>query len=425
MLGATTLISTAVVAQTIQSTLLDPELPDDYSRGRNISVMERDRPEYQPLGIQQGQFTLFPSVEGGFGYSSNVFATQSHETGDGYFILNPTLTVQSNFATNALNFSAGGLLREYFSQASENENGWFVTADGRLDIDQYDNFAAGLVARHVYEERDSGGYPTGAAAPVPVTLTGIYTRLVHETGRIRAYGAFDATDFNYTSVPLIGGGTLTQADRDRYVLRFTGRGEYALTPESAVFAQYTYTDSHYLNDVSLGIPDRSSNESKFLTGATFDLTALVRGSIGVGYLRRDYHSPYRSLDGLTLAVKVEYFPTQIDTVTFAARRLIQDSIIGQSGGYFNNGVDLREDHELLRNLLLHAAIDYEDDKFDSVAREDKIAIFEAGAKYLVSQIVDLQGTMNYTSRTSDVGTAIAPGPKFDEFRFMFTVGAHL
>src|SRR5271163_1858458 len=68
---------------------------------RGASVLDRPRPEYDPLGLRLGSFFLYPKLELGELYSDNVFATQSNKKTDFITVVSPTLDLRSNWSQNA------------------------------------------------------------------------------------------------------------------------------------------------------------------------------------------------------------------------------------------------------------------------------------------------------------------------------------
>lgn len=428
LLGLTVLVGMGVAdcaaaqtldTQTVQATFLGNEIPYDFNRGANVSVLERDRPEYEAVGIAVGGFDLFPKVETGIGYLDNVFATKTNKQSDGYFILDPSLTLRSDWSRHYLAFTTGAQLREFFNQSTENEEDAYAQVDGRLDVNSDNMVYGGAYVRKAYEERSSGGYPVGAAAPVEYVQSGGYLRAQHEGGRFKLTAAQGVDHFSFDSVPALAGGDIYQGDRDRTVLRTSGRAEYGVTPDTAVLGQLTYTRTGYDRDLADGRPNRDSDEYKILGGASFDINALIRGQVVMGYVTREYDSGiYNELSGFAADALVQYFPTQLTTVSLSGRRLIEDSFFLTSGGYFNNGVNLRVDHELLYNLILSGQVDYERDEFDGVDRHDDIVSLGATARYLISNEVGVGAAVSYTNRDSSGSLS---GIVFDETRFTLTL----
>jgi hypothetical protein len=407
----------AARAQQLQSQLLNQDIPPDYSQGRNISVLERPHPEYDALGVPEGGFTVYPSISTGFGYSDNIFGTRDNKVGDEYFAVAPQVSVNSNWSRNAVSATVGADLREFVSHSSENEQGWHVALNGKYEIDNTDYLEAGFTSHKLYEEQDSGYYPTGAAAPLGYVDTGAFLRANHQTGRIHLILAGDYHTYNYDSVLAVGGGQLAQNFNNHDTWRVTGRGEYNLTPDTALFTEISHADNTYTH-TTLG-QDLSGTENRYLAGANFDLTALIRGTVGLGYIQRDYDNPaFHAVSGLATDVKLEYFPTTLMTVTGSVKREVDDSVDFNVGGFLNTQSQLRVDYELLRNLLLNAEVTYEDDNFHGVSRDDHILTYGAGAHYNFSRNIGVEAYGSYTDRSS-FGQVL--GPVFSETKFILTL----
>ena len=79
------------------STLIDTAIPDNFDRNRNVSVLERPRPDYDQLGIRLGGFRLLPRAENTIGWTSNVYNLgATAERSDGFVVFGPELTANSD-----------------------------------------------------------------------------------------------------------------------------------------------------------------------------------------------------------------------------------------------------------------------------------------------------------------------------------------
>jgi hypothetical protein len=179
--------------------------------------------------------------------------------------------------------------------------------------------------------------------------------------------------------------------------------DVAISPDTAVFVKSTLGKSDYKTGAITGaITDRRDNkDTRILGGANFDLTSLVRGEVGLGYLKREYDSKaFRSISGLGVSTKLEYFPSQLATVTFVAQRQIQDAAFTNSGGYFQNVFSLGGDLEARRNLILSAGVSHEFDTFKGIDRKDKVTSLALSGRYYVNNIVGVGLTLSNVNRSS-------------------------
>jgi len=411
--GACTIcIGQAAFAQNYDP-FLDSEIPFDISRGHNVSVVDRERPEYDPLGVRLASLLVYPSAQLGVGYSTNVFGSANNPTSDAFFAFDPRLTVQSDWSRHAAGFHASGAFRRFAEATLKNENGFSVGTDGRLDVGPSSYLNASIGGTRDYEAQYSGSFPQNAARSVEYFRKNAMFRATYQGARLKIIGSTDITDFNFRDTQLLNGAVLDQDFRDRTIYRGSGRVELALSPDTAGFVQATYSSIGYKRPLTTG-GNRDGHEFRVLGGATLDLTALIRGSIGLGYVRRDYDSPaFKSFGGLSADIRLQYFPSQITTVTLSAQRKIEDSILANSSGYFVNAVSLSVDHELLRNLLLNAEFDYQRNVFQTVTRRDQMFRVTGGARYLINRSLTLSANTTYFDRTS---SGLPTGQQFDEWR---------
>ncbi len=369
-----------------------------YDRGRNTSVLQRERPEYDPVGVPAGSFLLYPQLSTSLGYVNNILATKTNTQSDGFVEVAPSARLVSQWTRNSLVATAGADLDRYFSHGSENENAWYVNAVGRYDAVGESYLQGGAEARRDYQERTDVNFPTLANQPIPVNTYDGFFRGVYQQDRLRAtaLGSFQHSDFS--SVDKLGGGTLDQSSRNVNAASGIGRLDYAVSPDTAVFVDASYHNYSYPVQ---GTFNRDAHLWSASAGANFDLTALVRGEIGIGYTRQTFANPaFKTIEGLGFHGRVEYFPTQLTTLTLTASRGIDTSVLANTGGFIATNASLRVDHELLRNLLLNANFDYENDSFHGADRTDHVYTVGGGFQYLVSHSAVIKAGVNYISRTS-------------------------
>jgi hypothetical protein len=373
-------------AQSTNDNLVLPNLPLDYDRGKNTSVLQRDRPEYQAQGIRAGSFLLYPKLELGAGVTDNAYQVDNNKEGDAYAIIAPSIAANSNWSTNELSLNAGARIRRFASETPRNETNYNFDASGRLDATRSLTFNTLLRTSRSSEARSSAASPQDAAEAIQFQQTTASVGSAFAGARVRGQVAISVDQFNFSDVRSFSGATISQQGRDQVLLRTTARGEYAVSPDTSLFLQGGYTDTTYKYPLAAGIPNRDSKEINVIGGASFDLSALIRGGIGIGYLNRRYDAPiYRDISGLSAEARIEYFPTQLTTVGLNIRRSVQDSAFGNSSGFFATAAALRVDHELFRNLLLNAQVGYEQDDFVNQDSKSKVFRYSAGGRYLLNR----------------------------------------
>ena len=410
-LTASPLVAAAQTAPTAQiaapQTVRGVDLSDGagdksmFSRDRNIAVRERARPEYQALGLSNGGFSSFPKVEGGLEYNDNIFAASTGRTSDWIWRVKPQFYTQSNWSQHLLDFYGSATFNRYFSNTTENTTDWDIGADGRLDVNRATNVGAGAEFSRFTEPRTSSGAPIAAAHPVQYTVGQSYLDGSHVFNRLKLSARGDWKKFDYISVPSILGGLIGENNRDRTYTDAVGRADYAISPDTAVFIEASGNWRDYRKPGTLLNPARDSQGYQVLGGANFDLTSLLRGEIGVGYIHQDYKSAlYGDTGGFGARATVEWFPSQITTVTATASRSIEDSAIVGSGGYLTTNGGLQVDHEFLRNLIVSANASYGNDSYNGVDRTDRRYGAGLSATYLLTRRIGLNTGYTYFKQNS-------------------------
>lgn len=405
-------------AQTFEP-LLGAEIPFDIERGLKDSVLTRERPELDPLGIRSGSVTIYPQIESGVGFSNNVFGTADDPSSDVFFEIRPAIRVQTNYSRHSVVLSAAAPITRFIDQTIRNQTGYNLAADYNINIHGSSSLYGYVHYDKDYEAQYAGNFPTQAASTIPRRRLAALMRGTYDMGRVRLIANGDMNRIDYSDTRTIFGTVLSQDFRDRTIMRGSGRAEYAVSDITAVFGQFSYSNTDYRN-LSRASIDRGSHEIRALGGVTFNLTNLVHAAVGVGYGSRNYlSSQYQTISGLALDVRLQYLLSPITTITASARRDIEDAIISTSPGYFMTTFQLRGDHELLRNLIVNTSARYEHDNFKGIVRTDDLFAIGGGATYTMFRNVQIVPEVQYISRDSKADLNII-GRVFNEFRTTVT-----
>lgn len=379
-----------------------------YNRGRNVSVLEHDRKDYEAVGIHAGGFTVYPKIQAQVGHTDNLRATSTNEISADYLGLTPSVDIVSNWGRHMLAASAGANLKRVKSYSSEDEDGWYVRGNGRLDIHGQSYATANLEAMRTYEGRSSIDYNTITLEPIPVKSYAGAARLVWQFNKVRLSGGGNYRKLDYSSVIGLVGGLPAPVDlssRDRTNLNGDVKLEFAISPDTAVFGQVGLGKVDYRTALP-GRQQRDSKQVSGLLGVNFDISSLARGEIGAGYTKREYEiATFGSTSGFTTVGRVEYFPSPLMTVTANLNRSVQDAVddIGNTvSGYVSTAGDVRVDYELRRNILLMAQLDYENRDFKGISRRDKISGAALGVTYLLNRTVGVNARYSYSKRDTNV-----------------------
>jgi hypothetical protein len=375
---AISLVALPAAAQTAAST------EGAFNRDKNVSVRDRRHPEYDALGMRIGAFVLSPTLTLGAEHSDNIYGVSGGAAqSDTHFVINPAFELSSDWNRHQLTLLGDAEINRYADITAENSTSWLLGAKGELDVLRDARITGGASAAHLVEARTSSNSPSSSQIPIEYDRQSIDLMGVQTFNRLRFTGRYDWDHYSFDNGRATDGDVIDQSYRDRYVNKVTARADYALTPDAALFVQVTANSRNYRN-----VPDvnRDSSGGDVVVGADFQFTNVLRGDVGVGWLKQNFDgADFGDVKGYSLHGKLEWFPTQLTTVTGLAERSIEDSGLVGSAGSLRTDASLQVDHELLRNLILTASLEDEKSDFVGVDRTDKRVTVGASATYQMNR----------------------------------------
>jgi hypothetical protein len=392
-----------------------------FARDRNVAVRERPRPEYEALGLGLGAFILYPLVQIEAEHNDNIFAVRTGPESDWIVRIKPEVALESGWSRHSLSAYVRADIARHRDFDQEDFENWSAGANGRLDITRAANIALGFDHSRLTEPRSSSNAPASTREPVSYDLDAAYVAASRTSGRLKLSGRADVRTFDYQDALTLGGRVVDQDNRDRTITSLTGRADLAISPATAWFVQATTNARDYDTAASPLLPARDSDGFEILAGVNFEVGALARGEIAVGYIAQTFDSSsYRDIDGFGARAELEWFPTQITTVSGYASRTIEDSGLAGSGGYLSTAVGVRLDHELRRNVLLNADLSVARDEYEDIGREDERVQASVGGTYLLNRNLGVSLTAGRFEQTS---SGAAAGVDFEVNRLTATLVA--
>lgn len=420
-LGVAACLPGAGARAQVYQPLLDSEIPLSTQTGRNQSVTDRRHPELEAQGLPLGGFRAYPEITAGLGYTSNVLGASSDAQGDGFVMVRPQLQLNSQWSNHSLIATAAYEGRRYFDTPRKNRDGYLLDLDGRIDVTRDTQIFLKADAHRYYEDQTSGNFPQNGAGAIAVDVRTISARATQRLNRFIVTASADHNYFNYNPTVTTTGIALNLDYRDYSVDRASARVEYELSPDNAVFGQFTYKHTGYsLNTLST---DRSGNEWRPSIGAIADVTSLLRVAGAVGYFWRSYDNPaLKRISSLNLDVQATYYLSPLTTISGMLTRELEEAAVTNSSGYISTRGMLRVDHELLRNLRPFAYGSLESDDFKGLDRTDRLTNLGIGVLYDPNRYLSISGELAYIKRDS---TGTQSGPQFNEIRALITTRAKL
>ncbi len=377
------------------------QLGDSPEVQRGINVVNRQRPDYDPLGVRLGGFRLNGAVEAGPGWDSNLFGRRNNVVSDGFAEERGNLNLSSDWTRHAVGFSANSANRQYFSQSRLDWNDWDIGGFGRYD------FAADTAVlgqyRHYRSHLDVYNFDVQAAGIVQpvaynsdeVSVTG-NTRL-NRLGLI-AQGVYRTFDFEDTIIR----NTLTPVSQNSFNTAIGALGaSYSLAPGRNLTGVVRVQDIKYTEAVS---SRRDSFTWEALAGFDYDFDGVWQARISLGWRQREYNGPgIKPLQGPAVEAAITYAPTQLTTARFRLTRTIEESIRQDAVSYQRTQVGLTIDHEYLRNVLLQADLLYDRREYESPNQTAGDGVLTLTGRYLLNRNASVVASYAYRRRLEATG----------------------
>lgn len=372
-----------------------------FARDRNISVSERYRPEFQPLGSRWGGFIAYPALRIDLGYNDNITIAESEKQSAQLVYLLPSLNIRSDWSRHSLSTYARAAVTRHPNYEQDDTESWTVGANGRVDTGAWSALRGGLEIGRQVESRAASSAPQAIAEPVQYDLRSAYTSFGHIINRVRFDGQLVVRQYSFEDVRLVDGSVRSLRDRDQTTYQASGRVDYALSPASALYVRAMVNRRAFDLPGTAATPNRDSRGLDVVAGADFEVTNLVRGEIGLGYLEQVFdEAMYGRLSGLSANARVEYFATPILTLGLTANRSVNDSGVPGSAGILATVIEGTADYEARRNILINASLGYTNESFDALDRENRSWFASLRASYLVNRHLSLTANYDRASRDS-------------------------
>ena len=370
---------------------------------------------YEPVGVRSGSFFIYPGLDVSVSTNDNIYGSPT-KTSDTIFGVTPSVTIRSDWGRNALNVD-GRLIGSYYSKRStENTTAAVLSGNGRIDADRDWVLFGDARAADSYEPRSSA--PQTAILTKP-TEYNQYTANGGSTwtlNRFQVTAKIGADNFKYKNNSIQGGGVYSEAFRDHTAFTGSLRGEWTVSPLTYLFWQIEGNSQQYDHAPQPGDVSRKASGYTVLTGARYNLTHLLVGQIGIGYLDQSYkQAGSKSSSGLAMNTNLTWYATPLVALTGTASRQVNGSAIQGSPAYVTTSGGLAAAYEWRRNVSFNVQGSYATDDYNGISRKDTRKQAGAGADWKLNRLAGVYAQYNYLKQPS-VGASAGRG--FDDNTFM-------
>jgi hypothetical protein len=379
--------------------LLTPAIAEAQSlRGeaaRGVTVGNRTREEFDPVGVRLGGFRLDAAAELGLGYDDNLFGTNRNTRSDSFGSWGGDAQVLSNWSTHAIGVTGRLEQRRYLDTSSNDWTDYSVGGFGRYDITPDTNVELRLnrVQEHLettsLDVQQAGVLP-GRVRPVPYAYNEAQLQGQTRFNRLGVLVLGNWRNYSFEDVD-IGPAPAPGAPRPGDYSRFDFDSAIVALGLSTRYQDITYDQASESG--------RDSKTWEVLGGFTYDFDGIWAFRAAVGYRERNYEGAgLPNLSGPAFEGEVTWQPTTITTVTFGARRTIEESIRNNAVAFTRTLGQVRVDHEYLRNVILSGELGLDRREYDQPDERatDGYALLQA--RWLINRNLALVGTYQHSRR---------------------------
>lgn len=364
---------------------------DPVRDNRTTTRLFRAEP-YDPIGIRIGTFVLFPEVELGTSWYSNVFRSPNARA-DNAIDVKPSARLVSNWSRHAVELRGTGGFSWFDDYDTENDEAYLAEARGRLDITRRTN-VQGLVS---YEQAPESRSALDASSTGPraiVSTERAEAALNHRFNRLSLQFRGSVAELEYG-----GDGTVGQSDRDYRQTEQAARATWEFKPTFSVFTEVAVNQRDYDGVATSDLISRSSDGERYRVGVSFGNTSqILRGEASLGYgVQSPDDSRLHDVDGLIFDANATWRVSDLTSVLFTASSDVSETTTANVGGAFSHRAGVEVRHSLRRYLIASAGIAYStQDSQDGVIDENEVRT-SLGLEYFASPEVVLFGKYTHSA----------------------------
>jgi len=364
---------------------------------RAESVLEHPRPDYDPAPIAIGSFELFPTLELGESYDSNLFAQKNNEHDDVIGTIRPIVNLFSNWGRHALSVTTFGDSNYYSTRASENYNNAVIDVNGRYDIVS-DTWAAGRAGYQRLAETRTSPNAVDGSQPTTFGVAKGGVTLYRGVGKFKTNIDYDFKRFDYDNTPATDGVIINQRERDRIEHVVGGKVAYEVSGNFKPYVRAALNSRDYDHNAL-----HQSDGFETVVGAEADFGGITSIDVYAGWMGQYYDNftAKKQIGSPKIGGRIDWNVTGKTSVALEATRTVEETTSTAFNSYYQTGGSVTVTHELRRNILLEASAAYSHADFNGIgSRDDDAVTAGLGGRYLINRHLYTELYYNWEERFS-------------------------
>ena len=399
----TTVGGAALLALCVSQTGFAQTSDDFFDRDDVEPVSESSDPRINQKPIPVGSFKISPEVIFSGGLNSNTLATELDEVEDTFVGFTPAVSIDSDWLRHALSAYVSVDHREYSDLDNESRTNAKIKLRGRLDVGENSSITLEFAGADETEYRTALSNVATSLEPNEYTKASGRIGFDHEAGRIQIATSLGLTSYDYDDTELAGDLFQDQDFRDRDELSVSGRLAYAMTRDTAFYAQATHTEAEYTPAGFFTAFNRDHSGSVLLVGTDFEFGKTLRGDIGVGYQYYTYDdASFEDISDVAFAGQLDWMLSPSTTVSAEAGRSVIDPGVALTNAAIETGASVRLEQGLTPRFFLSGEAGFTQYAFETIDRDDDRLDLRFGANWKINPTIWLEGGYEVIDQTSDV-----------------------
>ena len=313
--------------------MLPTDIPG-YGVPRVISILDRPHPEYSPVDIDLGPFSLQPKLTAGAGYDSDPNGVAA---GSSLFTFDPSVTALDPIL--GLRAYAAGMLEQYPGASAQDLSGYTVALGEHVPFPR-ETIDLGVAAIGT-QETGFGLNTVSISKPISVMVKDFRGSDSVICGMVTLTPEVSVTNYQFADY-----GSQNRTDyRQALTTEFTPGGPAAFV--TLVHA----TESIYVD------PAFNADTYSALAGIADEATGIWNIRLLAGAATRQAETGSSETAPVTEA-SISWMPTDLDSVRVDLAREMDDPDQESAAGYTLTEADISIAHEYLRNVIITGAFDF-------------------------------------------------------------------
>ncbi len=341
---------------------------------------------WQPRGIRVGTFTVFPTVDLGAAWLSNVFRGKPARA-DQALEFRPSVRAVSNWRTHALEVRATGGMSFFDQFSSEDGRAYALEARGRLDVSRRTSVAAGMLRDVTQESRGTLESRLRGGGRADVTTDEARLQIDHRFNRLAVQLRASSQSRTYEERALGDGagldsGTTSNRDRNRTAYEETARLAWTFKPTLIGFVEGGINQRRFEAAAADGIR-RDSDGERYRVGVGFGNTGQVlRGEASLGYGRQTpLDARLAAVEGIIVDANVTWRVGALTAVLLRASSDVLETSTPLSEGGVSRRIDAEVRHAFMRPLIGTAGISYGSTSYQGISITENVTEMSLGVEY--------------------------------------------